>query len=111
MSECRRPGMGTADNPEFRKGFSCFKGALWASKEEIFLCRSAGKRFCRRPQNLRKFTLWRACEKGPDRRNRATEPLMSQFIDRHPTLSIWLLAALQGAAMLGLNVLLRALVS
>ena len=36
---------------------------------------------------------------------------MSQFIGRHPTLSIWLFAALQGTAMLGLNVLLRALVS
>jgi hypothetical protein len=36
---------------------------------------------------------------------------MSQFIDRHPTFSIWLFAALQGAAMLGLNVLLRSLVS
>jgi hypothetical protein len=36
---------------------------------------------------------------------------MSQFIDRYPTAAIWLLAILQGAAMLGLNVLLRALVS
>ncbi len=36
---------------------------------------------------------------------------MSQFIDRHPTVSIWLFAILQGAAMLALNVLLRALVS
>src|SRR5437867_13112227 len=111
MSECRRPGMGTADNPEFRKGFSRFKGGKVASEEENFLCRSGGKSFCRRPQNLRQFTLWRACEKGPDRRSRATEPPMSQFIDRHPTFSIWLFAALQGAAMLGLNVLLRSLVS
>jgi hypothetical protein len=36
---------------------------------------------------------------------------MSQLIERHPTAAIWLFAALQGAAMLGLNVLLRALVS
>jgi hypothetical protein len=36
---------------------------------------------------------------------------MSQFIERYPTAVIWLFAALQGAAMLGLNVLLRALVS
>jgi hypothetical protein len=36
---------------------------------------------------------------------------MSQFIDRYPTATIWLFAVLQGAAMLGLNVLLRALVS
>ena len=36
---------------------------------------------------------------------------MSQFIQRYPTAGIWLFAALQGAAMLGLNVLLRALVS
>jgi hypothetical protein len=36
---------------------------------------------------------------------------MSQLIERHPTATIWLFAALQGAAMLGLNVLLRVLVS
>ena len=36
---------------------------------------------------------------------------MSQFAERHPTAVIWLFAALQGAAMLGLNVLLRVLVS
>ena len=36
---------------------------------------------------------------------------MSQFVERHPTTSIWLFAILQGAAMLGLNVLLRVLVS
>ena len=36
---------------------------------------------------------------------------MSQFIDHYPTAAIWLFAILQGAAMLGLNVLLRALVS
>jgi hypothetical protein len=36
---------------------------------------------------------------------------MSQLIERHPTAVIWLFAALQGVAMLGLNVILRALVS
>jgi hypothetical protein len=36
---------------------------------------------------------------------------MSQFIERYPTAVIWAFAVLQGAAMLGLNVLLRALVS
>ena len=36
---------------------------------------------------------------------------MSQFIDHHPTASLWLIAAAQGLAMLGLNVLLRVLVS
>ena len=36
---------------------------------------------------------------------------MSQFAERYPTAVIWLFAVLQGAAMLGLNVLLRALVS
>ena len=36
---------------------------------------------------------------------------MSQFAERHPTAVIWLFAVLQGVAMLGLNVLLRALVS
>ena len=36
---------------------------------------------------------------------------MSQIIDRYPTAALWLFAVLQGAAMLGLNVLLRALVS
>ncbi len=36
---------------------------------------------------------------------------MSQFIERHPTAVIWLLAALQGAILLGLSFLLRALAS
>ena len=36
---------------------------------------------------------------------------MSQFIERYPTAVIWLFAILQGVAMLGLNVVLRALVS
>ena len=36
---------------------------------------------------------------------------MSQFIERHPTAVIWLFAVLQGAAMLGLNIVLRVLVS
>ena len=92
-------------------GRAGFKGDKNALLEEIFLDRPLGKRFCRRPENLRKFTLWRACEKGPDRKGRATELFMSQFIDRYPTAAIWLFAILQGAAMLGLNVLLRALVS
>ena len=36
---------------------------------------------------------------------------MLQFVDRHPTAGLWLIAAAQGAAVLGLNVLLRVLVS
>ncbi len=36
---------------------------------------------------------------------------MSHFLDRYPTAAFWLIAAVQGAAMLGLNVLLRVLVS
>jgi len=36
---------------------------------------------------------------------------MSHFIDRHPNAVLWLIAAVQGAGMLGLNVLLRVLVS
>ena len=103
--------MGTADIGGFRKGPAGFKGAKKPLAGEIFFCHPRGKRFCRGGQNLRQFTLWRACEKGPDRKGRATEPFMSQFIDRYPTAAIWLFAILQGSAMLGLNVLLRALVS
>ena len=103
--------MGTADRRAFRKPPAGFKGAKKPLPGEIFFSHPRGKRFCRGWQNLRKFTLWRACEKGPDPKGRATEPFMSQFIDRYPTAAIWLFAILQGAAMLGLNVLLRALVS
>ncbi len=35
---------------------------------------------------------------------------MLRFVDHHPTASLWLIAFAQGAAMLGLNVALRALV-
>jgi hypothetical protein len=103
--------MGTADNQGFRKRRARFKGAKKPFPAGIFFRHPLNKRFCRGGQHLRKFTLWRACEKGPDRKSRATEPFMSQFIDRYPTAAIWLFAILQGAAMLGLNVLLRALVS
>ena len=37
-------------------------------------------------------------------------PTMLNFIDHHPTASLWLIAIGQGLAMLGLNVVLRALV-
>ena len=37
--------------------------------------------------------------------------VMMQFLDHHPTASLWLIAVGQGVAMLGLNVLLRYLVS
>ena len=103
--------MGTADSRRNRKGFGGFKGVENARAEENFLPAAPGKRFCPRPENLRKFTLWRPWQKGPDRKGRVLEPLMSQFIERYPTAVIWLFAGLQGAAMLGLNVLLRALVS
>ncbi len=103
--------MGTADSRRFRKGFGGFKGDPKAHPEENFLPVAFGKRFCLRPENLRKFTLWRPWQKGPDRKGRVLEPCMSQFIERYPTAVIWLFAALQGATMLGLNVLLRALVS
>ena len=36
---------------------------------------------------------------------------MFQFVDRHPNAALWLIAAAQGAAMLGINVVLRVLVS
>jgi len=35
---------------------------------------------------------------------------MFEFIDRYPTASLWLIAAANGLAMLGINVLLRVLV-
>ena len=37
-------------------------------------------------------------------------PTMLNFLDHHPTASLWLIAIGQGLAMLGLNVALRALV-
>ena len=103
--------MGTADSRGFRKGFGGFKGDKNARAEEIFLAAPLRKRFCPARENLRKFTLWRPWQKGPDRKRRVLESFMSQLIERHPTATIWLFAALQGAAMLGLNVLLRVLVS
>lgn len=36
---------------------------------------------------------------------------MSQFIERHPTASLWLIAIAQGVTMLCINVVLRVLVS
>ena len=103
--------MGTADSRGFRKAAAAFKGDKNAPSKENFLPPPSGRRFCSGPENLRKFTLWRAWQKGPDRKGRVLEPFMSQFAERHPTAVIWLFAALQGAAMLGLNIVLRVLVS
>ncbi len=36
---------------------------------------------------------------------------MLRFLDDHPTASLWLIAAAQGAFMLGFNVVLRALLA
>ena len=36
---------------------------------------------------------------------------MTQFLDRHPSAGLWLISIAQSAATLGLNFLLRALVS
>jgi len=36
---------------------------------------------------------------------------MLRFLDHHPNAALWLIAFAQAAAMLGINVLLRALVS
>ena len=36
---------------------------------------------------------------------------MTQFFDRHPSASLWAVSIAQGAAMLGFNFVLRALVS
>ena len=36
---------------------------------------------------------------------------MTQFYQRHPTAALWAIAIAQGAAMLGLNFVVRALVS
>src|SRR5215467_13762048 len=96
---CRRPTMGTADNRGFRKAPAGFKGVKNAPSEENFPPPPSGKRFCSGAENLRKFTLWRPWQKGPDRKGRVLEPYMSQFAERHPTAVIWLFAALQGAAM------------
>ena len=103
--------MGTADRPPFRNGLGRFKGDEKTPAEEIFPRAPPDKRFCHGPQNLRQFTLWRPWQKGPDREGKVQEPFMSQFIERYPTAVIWLFAVVQGVAMLGLNVVLRALVS
>jgi hypothetical protein len=36
---------------------------------------------------------------------------VTHFLERHPNASLWVISVTQGAAMLGLNLLLRALVS
>ena len=103
--------MGTANNRDLGRALPASRGSKTPLRQENFLPAPLRKRFCPGPENLRKFTLWRPWQKGPDRKGRVLEPFMSQFIERYPTAGIWLFAALQGAAMLGLNVLLRALVS
>jgi hypothetical protein len=49
--------------------------------------------------------------KRPRLKRQGPGAVVSQFIERHPTAAIWLIAALQGAVLLGVSALLHALVS
>jgi hypothetical protein len=111
MSDVAAPGWARLTGPDLGRALAASRGDEKTQAEEIFLEGLPDKRFCHGPQNLRQFTLWRPWQKGPDREGRVQEPFMSQFIERYPTAVIWLFAILQGVAMLGLNVVLRALVS
>src|SRR5437763_16482701 len=101
MSDVAAPEWARPTTGDLGRALPASRGTGRARPEEIFLNRRFGKRFCRGPENLRKFTPWRACEKGPDRKGRATEPLMSQVIGRQPTLGICLCAASPASALLG----------
>jgi hypothetical protein len=49
--------------------------------------------------------------KRPRLKRQGPGAVVSQFFERHPTAVIWLVAAVQGAVLLGLSALLHALIS
>src|SRR5215470_6620516 len=102
MSDVAAPGWARPTAGDLGRALPASRGTKTPRREEIFSPAASRKRFCPGPENLRKFTLWRPWQKGPDRKGRVLEPLMSQFIERYPTAVIWAFAVLQGAAMLGL---------
>ena len=103
--------MGTADATRFRKWFSPFKTLQEGRKIKLFPLRADRKRIFSFGENLRKTQRWLVWQETPDRENTVRGVPMLRFADDHPTASLWLLAAVQGAVMLGFNVALRVLLS
>ena len=103
--------MGTADSRRNRKGFAGFKGGQNRLAGGNFPPECPRQKILSQAAKPSEIHALAAMAKKPRSRVQGLESFMSQLIERHPTAAIWLFAGLQGAAMLGLNVLLRALVS
>jgi hypothetical protein len=79
--------------------------------EKIFPTRPPDRRICRIGETFGKSGhSGRAKKRQIIGTDRLGVFAMLRFVDHHPTASLWLIAAAQGLAMLGLNVALRALV-
>ena len=103
--------MGTADSGRFRKRRAGFKGDKSGRAGGKSPGGAVRQKDLSRPWKPSEIHALAAVAKRPRSKGQGPGAVMSQFIERHPTAVIWLFASLQGAAMLGLNVLLRALVS
>jgi hypothetical protein len=103
--------MGTADRTGFRKAWPPFKGLENPRRRENFLSRSPLQKILPKWRKPSANPALADVRKSP--RSQGTidgNPTMLNFLDHHPTASLWLIAIGQGLAMLGLNVALRALV-
>ena len=104
--------MGTADRQGCRTGSAAFKGGKKTAGGKFSPLALAAADFAVPPETFGKSSHGgrakkRQIEKTPRRSNRSA---MTPFLDRHPN-AVWLFSVAQGAAMLGFNFLLRALVS
>jgi hypothetical protein len=103
--------MGTADNGDLGRVRRTSRGQKSPARRKFSSAAPSAKDFAVAGKTFGNSRSGAHAKKTQIERAGSRSRFMSQFIDRYPTAAIWLFAILQGAAMLGLNVLLRALVS
>lgn len=103
--------MGAADNVDLGTFRRPSRGPKWIRKGKILSHRVRAKGFAGSPKTFGKPAHGECAKTGQIEITSIGSSVMLQFIDRHPAASLWLIAVGQGAAMLGLNVLLRYLVA
>ena len=111
MSDVAAPGWARLTTGEIGRALGASRGSKTPDQRKISCLPPRAKDFAPGPKTFGNSRSGGRGKKAQIGRAGFWSRFMSQFIERYPTAVIWLFAALQGAAMLGLNVLLRALVS
>jgi hypothetical protein len=105
--------MGTADVTNVGRPWRPSRAAK-TPQERNFLPRHARQQILPRrgkPSGNQAMADVRKNARSKDTEELEGEPPVTHFLERHRNASLWVISVTQGAAMLGLNLLLRALVS